>query len=256
MLLDLEACDAGIAPTRWQRSRFPRAFQPLIQVLHDGIDTDYFAPLPGARLRLPTLDLGAAQEIVTYVARGMDSYRGFPQLIEALGLLLPRRPGCHAVIVGADRVAYGPPPPGGGTYRDHMLAKVPLDPSRVHFTGPLPLELYRQVLQASSVHVYLTRPFVLSWSLLEAMASGCLVVASDTAPVREAMEDGVNGLLTDFFDVQALAARIEEALEAGASLRHLRDAARQTVLDRYALARLLPLHLEFLGAPAVRAPPA
>lgn len=243
MLIDLEACDRGVTPTHWQRSRFPEAFQPRIEVLHDGVDTDYFQPHPEAELKLPGLDLSGVTEIITFVARGMDCYRGFPQFIEALGLLLARRPGCHAVIVADDRVAYGPNPPQGSSWKDWMLAKVPLDLTRVHFTGPLPYGQYRQVLQASSVHVYLTRPFVLSWSLLEAMATGCLIVASNTAPVREVIEDGVNGLLVEFFDIDAIARAIEEALELGEGAAGLRQKARETALDRYALAQLLPAQL-------------
>ena len=255
ILVDLDACDGGISPTHWQRSRFPDAYWPRIDLLHDGVDTDYFQPRPGAKLSLPGLDLSAAREIVTYVARGMDAYRGFPQFIEMLGYLLERRPHCHVVIVAADRVAYGPKPPQGESYKDWMLGKVPLDLSRVHFVGTLPYGLYKQVLQASSVHVYLTRPFVLSWSLIEAMASGCLIVASDTAPVREAIEDGVNGLLVDFFDSLAIARRVEEALDGGERLAPLREAARRTALERYALAKLLPRHLDLLQAYADRKGP-
>lgn len=246
MLIDLEACDGGITPMHWQHSRFPEAFRSRIEVLHDGIDTDYFRPQPESRLVLPALDLSAAKEIVTFVARGMDSYRGFPQFIEALEQLLQRRKECHAVIVANDRIAYGPKPPEGESWKDWMLSKVKLDRSRVHFTGALPYDLYRQVLQASSLHVYLTRPFVLSWSLLEAMATGCLVVASDTAPVREVIEDGVNGLWVDFFDSTALAERIEAALDDRERAAGLRQQARETVLERYALAKLLPLHLKLM----------
>lgn len=246
MLLDLEACDGGISPTEWQRSRFPAAFQPQIEVLHDGVDTGYFSPQPGAKLQQPGLDLSGIRELVTYSARGMDAYRGFPQFIEALAQVLEQRPECHAVIVGQDRIAYGPKPPEGESYKDWMLSKVPLDLERVHFVGGLSYEHYRQVLRASSVHVYLTRPFVLSWSALEAMATGCLLVASDTAPVREVVEDGVNGLLVDFFDTQAIAARIGDALDHADRLMPLRECARQTVLERYDLARLLPRHLQVL----------
>jgi glycosyltransferase involved in cell wall biosynthesis len=246
MLVDLEACDGGIAPTQWQRSVFPAEYHAKIEVLHDGVDTAYFQPKPGAKLQLPGLDLSAASEIVSYVSRGMDSYRGFPQFIESLALVLDGRPDCHAVIVGADRVAYGPKPPGCDSYREWMKSRVRLDWSRVHFTGALPYGQYLQVLQASLVHVYLTRPFVLSWSLIEALAAGCLVVASDTAPVREVIEDGVNGLLTDFFDVQAIAGRVEDALANADRYAGLRQSARQTAERRYALQDLLPRHLALL----------
>lgn len=150
--------------------------------------------------------------------------------------------------MAADRVAYGPPPPEGTSYKDWLLAKVPLDPTRVHFVGTLPYGLYRQVLQASSAHVYLTRPYVLSWSLLEAMACGCLVVASDTPPVREVITDGETGLLVDFFDPAAIARRIEEALTGGERLAPLRAAARRTAVERFALADLLPRQLRLLEA--------
>ena len=246
MLIDLDACEGGVTPTHWQHSRFPVAFQPSIQVLHDGIDTEFFQPQTDATLQLPELDLGDAQEIITYVSRGLDTYRGFPQFIEALAVVLSRRPNCHAVIVAADRIAYGSSPPEGKSWKDWMQAKVDLDWSRVHFTGSLPYKSYRQVLQVSSVHVYLTRPFVLSWSLLEALSTGCLVVASNTAPVREVIQDNVNGLLVDFFDTRAIANRIEEALIDRDQASILRRNARTTVLEHYALAKLLPQHLKIL----------
>lgn len=246
MLLDLEACDAGIAPTEWQKSRFPKDCQHKINVLHDGIDTDYFKPRTGAKLKLPDLDLSAVTEIVTFVARGMDTYRGFPQFIEALAQLQARRPDCHAVIVAEDRIAYGPKPPKGGSWKEYMLANTPLDLSRVHFTGSLPYGFYKQVLQASSAHVYLTKPFVLSWSFLEAMACGCLMVASDTAPVREVLVDGVNGLLVDFFDTRAIADRLVQALDLGTQAQTLRQAARETVVQRYDLTKLLPQQVDLL----------
>lgn len=245
-LTDLDACDGGISPMHWQRSRFPKAFQPNIQVLHDGIDTDFFHPQADVKLQLPGLDLSGATELVTYVSRGMDIYRGFPQFIEALGHLLKRRPQCQALIVTHDRIAYGPKPPEGDSWKAWMQAKVDLDWSRVHFSGPLPYLTLRQVYQASSAHVYLTRPFVLSWSLMEALSSGCLVVGSDTAPVREVIEDGVNGLLVNFFDTQAIANRIEEALEDKAQGAALRQRARATIVERYALANLLPQQLKLI----------
>ncbi|MDD2722697.1 MAG: glycosyltransferase family 4 protein [Methylovulum sp.] len=254
MLVDLEACDGGVTPTHWQHSRFPPAFQPRIQVLHDGVDTEYFQPQANTKLQLPDVDLSGMQELVTYVSRGMDTYRGFPQFIEAIGHLLDRRPHCHAVIVAADRIAYGSKPPEGESWKAWMQAKVDLDWSRVHFTGSLPYKNYRQVLQASSVHVYLTKPFVLSWSLLEALSTGCLVVASDTAPVREVIKDNVNGLLVDFFDTRAIAKRIEAALDDRALGGVLRQNARETVLEHYALAKLLPRQLQLLDDLVRQAP--
>ncbi|HIK56090.1 MAG TPA: glycosyltransferase family 4 protein [Synechococcales cyanobacterium M55_K2018_004] len=246
LLMDLYRCDHGISPTVWQRSQFPREFHSKITVLHDGVDTDYFHPIPGAKLVLPNLDLAHVEELVTFVARGMDSYRGFPQFIQAIALVLKQRPHCHVVIVGSDRVAYGPPPPGHESYKSWMLERVSLDLSRVHFVGLLNYGHYKKVLQASSVHVYLTRPFVLSWSLMEAMSSGCLILGSKTPPVQEVIEHGVNGLLVDFFDVEAIASQIEAVLTHPTSYQELRVNARKTICDRYARSMLLPKQIELI----------
>ncbi len=246
ILIDLYTCDRGLSPTNWQRAQFPPEFQQKISVLHDGEDTEYFKPNPGAKLVLPNLDLSGVDEIVTYVARGMEPYRGFPQFIETLAYVQERRPNCHVVIVGSDRVCYGKSLPNNLTYKDLMLKKVPLDLSRVHFTGSLPYGQYLQVIQASSVHVYLTRPFVLSWSMIEAMATGCLVLGSDTAPVTEVIEDGKNGLLVDFFSPRKIADRIDEVLNHPTRMAEIRANARKTVLERYSLANLLPQHLQLI----------
>ncbi|AFZ21066.1 glycosyltransferase family 4 protein [Allocoleopsis franciscana] len=248
ILIDLYSCDRGLAPTYWQRQQFPPEYHNKIKVHHDGVDTQFFQPQPGAKLFLPriNLDLREVPEIVTYVARGMEPYRGFPQLIETVALLQKRRPQCHVVIVGENRVAYGRTLPDGKTYKDVMLEKVPLDLNRVHFTGLLPYPEYLQVLQASSVHLYLTRPFVLSWSMLEALSAGCLVVASNTAPVTEMIQDGINGLLVDFFDTQAICDRIEYALDNPTQMVSIRHQARETILERYDLAQLLPQHLQWI----------
>ncbi|MEC4891507.1 MAG: glycosyltransferase family 4 protein [Oscillatoria sp. PMC 1051.18] len=248
ILIDLYSCDRGLSPTSWQQEQFPSEYHNKITVRHDGVDTEYFQPLPGAKLVLPriNLDLSSVTEIVTYVARGMEPYRGFPQFIETVGLLLEKRPQTHVVIVGENRVAYGKQLPDGKTYKDLMLEKVPLDLQRVHFTGLLPYSEYLQVLQASSVHVYLTRPFVLSWSLLEALATGCIVVASGTPPVKEVIEDGVNGLLVDFFSPEEISDRVEEVLDYPSKMTEIRQKARETIQQRYDLAKLLPQHIEWI----------
>ena len=251
ILIDLYSCDRGLSPTRWQRQQFPTEFQTKIKVNHDGVDTNYFQPVPGAKLVLPriNLDLSAAEEIVTYVARGMEPYRGFPQLIETISILQQKRPQCHFVIVGKNRVAYGKSLPDGKTYKEAMLEKFALDLNRVHFTDLLPYAEYLQVLQASSVHIYLTRPFVLSWSMLEALSTGCLIVASNTAPVTEVIEDGVNGLLVDFFNPQQISDRVEEAIDNPDKMAAIRKRARETIVERYDLAKLLPQHLEWMTKP-------
>lgn len=248
ILQDLYSCDRGLSPTYWQRQQFPSEYQSKINVLHDGIDTDFFRPKSGAKLVLPSkkLDLSHVDEIVTYATRGMEPYRGFPQFMEAVALLQQRRPNCHVVVVGENRVAYGKKLPDGQTYKDLTLNQFDIDKSRIHFTGWLPYQEYLQVLQASSAHVYLTRPFVLSWSLLESLSTGCLVVASRTAPVMEVIQDGVNGLLADFFSPEEICSRIEEALNHPDKMAPIRAKARETVEKYYNLSVLLPKHLQWI----------
>ncbi|MEO1431187.1 MAG: glycosyltransferase family 4 protein [Cyanobacteria bacterium J06633_8] len=248
ILIDLYSCDRGLSPTNWQRQQFPTEYRSKITVNHDGIDTEYFKPLPEAKLVLSriNLDLSSVEEIITYVARGMEPYRGFPQFMETVALIQQKRPNCHVVIVGEDRVAYGKQLPDNKTYKQLMLEEVPLDMTRVHFTGLLPYTEYLQVLQASSVHIYLTRPFVLSWSMLEALSTGCLIVASNTAPVTEVIEDGANGLLVDFFSPEQICSRVEEVLNHPDKMSSIRERARETILQKYDLAQLLPKHLEWI----------
>ncbi len=239
ILSDLASCDHGLCPTGWQKAQFPKEFHPKLSVVHEGINTAYFKPEPGKKLVLPDLDLSDAKEIVTYTARGFEPYRGFPQFIESIPKILERRPNAHVVIVGQDRICYGPKLPEGQTYKKIMTEKVALDPERVHFIEPLPYGKYLEVLQASTVHVYLTVPFVLSWSLLEAMACGCLVVASDTQPVKEVIQDGVNGVLTPFFDTKKLAEKVTACLEYPSFMDKIRENARQTVESRYHQEKML-----------------
>ncbi|BDI15675.1 glycosyl transferase family 1 [Nostoc cf. commune SO-36] len=250
ILTDLYSCDRGLSPTNWQRQQFPKEYHSKLTVMHDGVDTQYFVPKPGAKLVLPriNLDLSHVEELVTYVGRGMEPYRGFPQFMETVALLQERRPNCHVVVVGEDRVAYGKNLPDGQTYKQLMLEKLSLDLSRLHFTDRLPYNEYLQVLQASSAHIYLTRPFVLSWSMLEVMSAGCLLVASNTSPVLEVIKDGVNGLLVDFFSPQNIADRVEEALNHPQEMQAIRANARETILKRYDLAKLLPQHLQWMFA--------
>lgn len=237
-LLALDACDLGVSPTRWQRSLFPEAFQRKIVELHDGIDTDAVAPFevgpPKPSLVLPDgTRLAPGDPIVTFVARTLEPYRGFHVFMRALPRLQRLCPRARVVIVGADGAAYGRAVEGG--YRARMLAELggKLDLGRVHFTGALPRPAFLHLLRLSAVHAYLTYPFVLSWSLLEAMASGCLVVASATPPVREVVEHGRTGLLVDFFDHEGLADALAGALGNPASFAPLRDAARRAVAARY-----------------------
>jgi glycosyltransferase involved in cell wall biosynthesis len=252
-LLTLAAADAGIAPTEWQRTRYPSEFQPKIRVLHEGIDTGVVRPDPEAALRLGSGTLTPADEVVTYVARNLEPYRGIHVLLRALPALLAARPRARVVIVGGDEVSYGQQLPAGETYRARYTREVGdrVDWSRVHFLGRIPYADFLTILQVSSAHVYLTYPFVLSWSMLEAMATGCLVVASATPPVREVIRHGENGLLVDFFDHAALADTVAQALTRPSEYRGLRAAARHTVVRRFDLrTRCLPDLIRFLTGTA------
>jgi glycosyltransferase involved in cell wall biosynthesis len=216
--------------------------------MHDGVDIDYFkrADRHKGRPRLPIPGLPEDAAIVTYTARGLEPYRGFPQFLRAAALL-EQQPEVHAIIVGSDRVYYSLPAPGGRTYKALMLERLPhLDHRRLHFVEFLSLEAYRSVLQASAVHVYLTVPFVLSWSLIQAMATGCTIVASDTAPVREVIVPDVTGLLADFRDLRAIAERVTQALADRDLGRRLGAAARGHAVDRFALGALLPRQMDLL----------
>ncbi|MCW2275445.1 glycosyltransferase [Rhodoblastus acidophilus] len=249
-LLALASCDAALSPTRWQKSTFPQDFQHKITVIHEGVDTDLFAPDPGAVLNLGDgLRLTAADEIVTYSARSLEPIRGFHSFMRTLPRVLEARPGAKIVIVGDDGVSYGVPPRKHPTWKAALLDELRgrIDERRVLFLGRLPYADYRRVLQISSAHVYLTYPFVLSWSLLEAMSVGCLVIGSDTAPVRE-MIDGDNGLLAPMFDRDALAKTIVGALADPEAHAIRRVRARNFVRDHFdARGVCTPKLIEWIG---------
>jgi glycosyltransferase involved in cell wall biosynthesis len=240
ILTDLTSCDLGIVPTRYQRDQFPDLFHGKLHVLHDGIDTQYFEPMDPGRIELAGRTFTVDDEIVTYVARGMEPYRGFPEFMAALAEVQKRRPNLQAIVVGEDRAAYGRPPASGKTYKEEALQSLDLDLERITFTGLLARSAYRDVLRLSSVHVYLTVPFVLSWSMMEAMSTGCLLLGSDTAPVREVLAHGKNGYLTDMRSAARLADDLEYLLATGEEHGDLRRSARQTILDRYAARDLYP----------------
>ena len=248
----LHAADRVYSPTQWQRSQLPPEYQAKTSVIFDGIDTRAVAPQPQAsiHLRRDKLTLTAADEVITFVNRNLEPYRGFHAFMRALPDMLQQRPQAHCLIVGQDDVSYGTPPKAGGTWREVMLAEVGqrLPMERVHFLGRLAYDDYLRVIQISSCHVYLTYPFVLSWSCLEAMSAGRVVVASNTGPVQEVIEHGVNGLLFDFFDAQALASQVVSVLAAPDNYTHLGRQARQTVIEKYDLqSRCLPQLLDLLG---------
>ena len=243
-LMGFDAADWGHTPTRWQRSVYPPEMRRRITAIHEGIDTDIAHPDPKAWIRLNHQVLSRGDEVITYVARNLEPYRGFHIFMRALPEILRRRPRSQVVIVGGDGVSYGYPTLPGTTYRETMLRELggKLDLSRVHFLGQVPYDIYLKLLRVSSAHVYLTYPFVLSWSFLEAMASGCLLIGSRTPPVLEVLQDGVNGLTVDFFSPAMLADRVDEVLDHPDRMQALRDRARETVREGFDLKRRqLPL---------------
>lgn len=249
-LVSLTACDHAITPTQWQFRQFPSLFHNKFSVIHDGVCANFYHPNPDAKLVIPhlELDLSGIEEIVTYATSGMEPYRGFPQFMEAASITLERRPNCHIVIAGNDASFYSHKRPDGKTHKEYLLETLDLDPRRLHFVGYLSLPEYAKFLQASKVHIYLTYPYILSWSLIEAMASGCLIIASDTAPVREVIKDGENGYLVDFFSPPALADKINYCLDQQASSGwRLRGNARKTILDNYDVQRLMAQTLKLIS---------
>lgn len=238
-LLALDAMDAGLSPTTWQRSTYPAAYQSKIEVIFDGVDTTSLKPNLEAQFKLPDGTLLAKEhsEVITFVNRNLEPYRGYHIFMRALPALLLARPNAQVVIVGGDGVSYGSAPSVGKSWKQIFLNEVAgkLDLNRVHFVGRVPRSDLTSLLQVSSCHVYLTYPFVLSWSLIEAMSAGCAIVASDCAPVREVVNHSEHGLLFDFFDSAALAGSVIKILESPQLGKSLGDAARRRAVGKYDL---------------------
>lgn len=245
---NIQTVDLGTAPTLWQRDTFPASFHDKLYVCHDGIRTDLLGPDKDVTLGLGRLerDLSREDEIFTYVARNMEHTRGFHIFMRALPRILAARPRARVLVLGGNEVSYGKKSSHPGGLRAEMEAEVgdAVDWTRVHFLGHVPYAKFCQVIQLSRCHIYLTMPFVLSWSLLESMAMQATVVASDVAPVREAVRHGETGMLVDFFDADALADQVVDVLANPHGYAHLGPAARADVVARYDfLTRCLPEHL-------------
>lgn len=230
--------DAGLSPTLWQASTYPAALRGRIEVIFDGVNTATLHPDPSAQVTLPDgRVLRAGDEVLTFVNRNLEPYRGYHVFMRALPEVMAARPEAQVVIVGGDGVSYGAAPKGGSGWKDLFLDEVRdrIDLNRVHFLGKVPYPQFVALMQVSRAHAYLTYPFVLSWSMLEAMAAGAHVVASSAAPVAEVIEDGVNGTLVDFFDVPGWSRALTAALSEPDRFAPRRLAARRTVLERYDL---------------------
>jgi glycosyltransferase involved in cell wall biosynthesis len=250
-LLALVDADIGIAPTKWQQSTFPPEFKPKIRVLHDGIDTAMLSPGPSCfshpAIRQP---LRTGDEVLTFIARNLEPYRGFRVFMRALPRILAARPNVQVCIVGGTSVSYGGAPPAGDSWKDVMLNEVgaQLDMTRLHFLDRIPYEQFVGLLRVSRVHAYLTYPFVLSWSLLEALALECIVVASDTPPVQEIITDKHNGFLVPFFEIDALTAKIVKTLGSPERFASVKEQARATIQEHYCFERkILPQFLKLIS---------
>jgi len=228
LLMELADCDAAVVPTAWQRDQFPEALRQQLTLVHEGVD------LPTLRkLRIdpppppPWLPQGDGVEVVSYVSRGFEAYRGFPQAMQGLAHLQRCRPSVHVLIAGSDAVCYGAGREDGRSWADWARQEAGLDLERTHWLGALQTADYLALLAHTQAHLYLTVPFVLSWSLIEAMAVGCPLVASDTAPVQELIRNGEEGLLVPFWDPEAIAQGLQRLLDHPVFASQLGKAARK-----------------------------
>lgn len=240
----LTDCDLAITSTQWQKEQYPPQLATSINVQHEGVDTKFFSPQPGQNFSIPGCDLSDVKELVTFSGRSMEAFRGFPQFCRALPRLLEIRPQCHVLVMASEQAS-----------RSRADRTNPLESletlseetrNRVHFLGFRPYEEYRSLLRASTVHVYLTAPFALSSGLLEALSCGCLLIGSDTEPVREVVRHGQNGFLCDYWNPDMLADMAAWLLERSNVMKEVRKAARQTILEHYDLQRLGPRNVEYL----------
>jgi glycosyltransferase involved in cell wall biosynthesis len=246
-LLDLQSCRAGYAPTQWQRSLLPEAYRDKVEVIFDGVDTDIWRPLEGVPRQVGPHAIPEGTKIVTYVARGLEMMRGFDIFMKVARRIYRDMADVLFVVVGGDQVVYG-----GDlkripekSFREHVLKQEEYNLSKFLFTGFLPPGQLTRILALSDVHIYLTVPFVLSWSLFDALACGCAMVASNTPPVRELIAHEETGLLADFYDIDGLAGCALRVLRDPAERRRLGEAGRRLIEEKYALSRTLPQTLAF-----------
>ncbi len=251
--LHFDVADAGISPTQWQASTFPEPFRSQITVVHDGIDTEALTPNSAAQLTLNgNLTLTRDDEIITFVNRNLEPYRGYHIFMRALPELLKARPEARVLIVGGDGVSYGAAPKDGKKWKDIFAQEVrgqisDEDWARVHFLGNIAYQHFIPLLQLSRVHIYWTYPFVLSWSLLEAMSVGCTIVASNTQPLHEAIRHDGTGRLVDFFDPKGLVREVCELLDDAPARDRLGAAARAFAQETYDLKSIcLPRQLQWV----------
>jgi glycosyltransferase involved in cell wall biosynthesis len=253
-LLDLECCDLGYSPTRWQRDRIPETYRSKVRVIFDGIDPAVWRPRPGLPRQVGGRTIPDGTKLVTYVSRGLESLRGFDVFMKAANVVCRRRTDVVFVVVGGEQVYYSGDMAvtAGKSFKEWVLAQDSYDLPRFYFTGTIPAAQLADLFALTDLHVYLTVPFVLSWSLMNALACGATVLASDTAPVREVIRHGENGLLTDFYDVNALADRMCEVLDRPHDYRHLGRNGAEMIRSRYSVDVCLPQMLRLYHDAAAR----
>jgi glycosyltransferase involved in cell wall biosynthesis len=246
LLLDLENCDVGYAPTVWQRSRLPEIFHPKVRVIFDGVDQSVWKRTPDAPRILGKTMIPDDVRIVTYVSRGMESMRGFDVFMKTANEICKRRKDVVFAVVGDDRVCYGGDEHVTGTksFKQWVLSQDSYDLSRFHFLGLLPPDQLARIFSISDLHIYLTVPFVLSWSLMNALSCGAVVLASRTPPVEEMIQEGKNGLLCDFFDVAGMADKAEAVLDDLPGHRRLGESGTAMIQEKYGMDVCLPQFLK------------
>lgn len=274
ILLDLQNCDIGYTPTQFQRSRFPGEYLPKLRVIFDGVDRAIYhgygealRPAPaqrGTRTLPGGVEVGPDTRVVTYVSRGFESMRGFDIFMRSAKLIYQQYPDVKFVVVGTDRVAYGGDEnyTGGKTFKDWVLSQDEYDLGKFAFVGRLPTDELGKLLASGDLHMYLTVPFVLSWSMMDALSCGAVVLASSTAPVKEMIRDGENGLLADFFRPEEFAAKAVKVLQDPSGYRPLGRAGERMISEQYSLDAVLPEMLKLYddavgrrAAPVVRQAP-
>jgi glycosyltransferase involved in cell wall biosynthesis len=257
LLLDLENCAAGYSPTHWQQARLPLEYQPKVQVLFDGIDTELWKPCRPADRRIGNWVVPADCKLVTYATRGMEAMRGFDVFLNVAHRISLERADVIFAIAGEDRVVYGGDDRHipGGSLREYLLSLGNFDRTRFHFLGRLPPADLAKLFSLSDLHFYFTVPFVLSWSLFNALACGTTVLASNAGPVAEIVRDGHNGLLLDFFDEDGFVDMARRVLRDPGPYRELGKAGRQLMEAEYSYDVCLPRLADFYEQTAAQKEP-
>jgi len=242
--------DYLVTPTNFQKNLLPTTFNNKVEVIHDGIDTDILKPNDSASIRIGNKKFTKSDNVITYVSRSLDPYRGFHIFMRSIPKILKENPTANIIIVGnAETNGYGAPPPNNKKFKDMFLSEIEneIDQERLFFVGQVPYDVYINIIQLSTAHIYLTYPFVLSWSMLEAMSCGALIIGSDTAPVTEVISDNKNGLLVNFFDSDEIANKVNKVINKPNKYNKIRDKARETILNSYDLKTVcLPKHLDLI----------